>query len=391
MASIYNFDEIVDRKGTDSIKYDAAKEFLGATGDIIPMWVADMDFRTPDFVINALKKRIGHEVFAYTMRSKNYYESIIGWLKRRHQWEVSRESIVFSPGVVPAVNMAVLSYTQPGDRIITQPPVYFPFFNAVKDHGRELVYNPLVIKNGRLNMDLENLEKVAKEGARMIILSSPHNPGGSVWTEEELRRLADICLRNDILILSDEIHCDLVFKPNKHIPLVTLSEEIADHCITAIAPSKTFNLSGLSTSSVIIPNAELRKQFIATLDHLHIGMGNIAGNVASQAAYTYGDEWVDELMAYLSVNLDILEDYLQQQIPQIKMLRPEATFLVWLDCRELAMDDAALNKFFLEKARLGLNRGEMFGPGGSGFMRMNIGCTKATLNKALESLKEAFR
>jgi len=391
MASIYNFDEIVDRKGTDSIKYDAAKEFLGATGDIIPMWVADMDFRTPDFVINALKKRIGHEVFAYTMRSKNYYESIIGWLKRRHQWEVSRESIVFSPGVVPAVNMAVLSYTQPGDRIITQPPVYFPFFNAVKDHGRELVYNPLVIKNGRLNMDLENLEKVAKEGARMIILSSPHNPGGSVWTEEELRRLADICLRNDILILSDEIHCDLVFKPNKHIPLVTLSEEIADHCITAIAPSKTFNLSGLSTSSVIIPNAELRKQFIATLDHLHIGMGNIAGNVASQAAYTYGDEWVDELMAYLSVNLDILEDYLQQQIPQIKMLRPEATFLVWLDCRELGMDDITLNNFFLEKARLGLNRGEMFGPGGSGFMRMNIGCTKATLNKALECLKEAFR
>jgi cystathionine beta-lyase len=391
MASIYNFDEIVDRKGTDSIKYDAAKEFLGATGDIIPMWVADMDFRTPDFVINALKKRIEHEVFAYTMRSKNYYESIIGWLKRRHQWKVSRESIVFSPGVVPAVNMAVLSYTQPGDRIITQPPVYFPFFNAVKDHCRELVYNPLVLKNGRLNMDLENLDKVAKEGARMIILSSPHNPGGSVWTEEELRRLADICLRNDILILSDEIHCDLVFKPNKHIPLVTLSDEIADHCITAIAPSKTFNLSGLSTSSVIITNAELRKKFVATLDHLHIGMGNIAGNVASQAAYTYGDEWVDELMAYLSENLDILEDYLQKHIPQIRMLRPEATFLVWLDCRELAMDDAALNKFFLEKARLGLNRGEMFGPGGSWFMRMNIGCTKATLNKALESLKEAFR
>ena len=218
MASKYNFDEFIDRRGTDSIKYDAAKEFLGATGDIIPMWVADMDFRTPDFVVNALKKRIDHEVYAYTIRSKNYYESIIGWLKRRHQWEVPKEAIVFSPGVVPAVNMAVLSYTQFGDRVITQPPVYFPFFNAVKDHGRELVYNPLILKNGRLNMDLENLERVAKEGARMIIISSPHNPGGSVWTEEELRRMADICLRNDILILSDEIHCDLVFKPNKHIP-----------------------------------------------------------------------------------------------------------------------------------------------------------------------------
>ncbi|MGA3014167.1 MAG: PatB family C-S lyase [Bacteroidales bacterium] len=391
MASKYNFDEFIDRKGTDSIKYDAAKEFLGATRDVIPMWVADMDFRTPDFVVNSLKKRIDHEIYAYSIRSKNYYESIIGWLKRRHQWEVSKEAIVFSPGVVPAVNMAVLSYTQFGDRVITQPPVYFPFFNAVKDHGRKLVYNPLILKNGRLNMDFENLEKVAKEGARMIIISSPHNPGGSVWTEEELRRLAEICLHNDILILSDEIHCDLVFKPNKHFPLASLSDEIADHCITAIAPSKTFNLSGLSTASVIITNAELRNKFIATLDHLHIGMGNIAGNIASQAAYTYGDEWVDELMIYLSENLDILEDYLHKYIPRIKMLRPEATFLVWLDCTELGMDDVTLNKFFLEKARLGLNRGEMFGPGGSGFMRMNIGCTKATLNMALECLKEAFR
>ncbi len=389
MAPKYNFDEEVNRKGTDSIKYDATKEYLGAT-DIIPMWVADMDFRTPPFIVDALKKRLEHEIYAYSVRNEQFFESIAAWLKRRHQWDVPKEAIVFSPGVVPAVNMAVLSYTMPGDRIITQPPVYFPFFFAVRDHRREIAYNPLKLENGRLCMDFENLEKAASDGACMLILSSPHNPGGSVWTEDELRRLAEICLRHDMLVLSDEIHCDLVYKPFKHIPLASLSPEIADHCITAIAPSKTFNLSGLSTASVIITNAELRKKFTATLNHLHIGGGNIAGNVASQAAYTHGDEWVDELTAYLSENLDILEDFIKKNIPQVKMLRPESTFLVWLDCRELGMDNHTLNKFFLEKARLGLTRGDLFGPGGSGFMRMNIGCTKATLTVALDSLKKAI-
>jgi cysteine-S-conjugate beta-lyase len=388
MTSNYNFDEIVNRAETDSIKYDGTKEFLGV-GDVIPMWVADMDFRTPPFIVNALKARFEHEVYAYTLRNKQYFDSITAWMKRRHQWDFLAEAIVFSPGIVPAVNMAVLSYTQPGDQIIIQPPVYFPFFNAVRDHSRELVYNPLVLNNGRLSMDFDNLEKAALTGARMIIISSPHNPGGSVWTEDELRKLADICLRHNILMLSDEIHCDLVYKPYKHIPLASLSDEIADRCITAVAPSKTFNLSGLSTGSVIITNEALRKKFIETRDHLHIGGGNIAGNVASIAAYTFGDEWVDELMVYLSENLDLLEEFLSKHIPQIKMLRPEATFLVWLDCRELHMDDDSLNKFFLQKAKLGLNRGDMFGLGGSGFMRMNTGCTKATLTKALHCLKEA--
>jgi cysteine-S-conjugate beta-lyase len=383
-----NFDEVINRKGTDSIKYDGVKAFLGA-GDVIPMWVADMDFRTPPFIVDALKNRLAHEIYAYSMRPEQYFESIIGWHKRRHQWEIPREAIVFCPGIVPALNMAVLSYTQPGDRIIIQPPVYFPFFNAVRDHGRELVYNPLVEKNGRLCMDFDNLENVASAGAKMIILSSPHNPGGSVWTREELTRLAEICLRNNVLILSDEIHCDLVYKPNKHVPLASLSEEISDRCITTVAPSKTFNLSGLSTASVIITHEQLRKKFSDTLLHLHLGNGNIAGNVASEAAYTYGDDWVDALMDYLSKNLDLLEVFLRKNIPQVKMLRPEATFLVWLDCRDLGMDDDSLNRFFLEKAKLGLNRGDMFGPGGSGFMRMNIGCTKATLLLALDSLKNA--
>lgn len=385
----YNFDETIDRTGTDSIKYDATKAFLGAEG-IIPMWVADMDFRTPSFIVEAMKARMNHEIFAYTFRSDSYIESVMNWLQRRHQWGVPKEAVLFSPGVVPAVNIAVLAYTQPGDRIITQPPVYFPFFHAVNDHGRELVYNPLILKEGRLYMDFENLEMEAKKGAKMLILSSPHNPGGSVWTQEELRTMAEICLRYNILILSDEIHCDLILPGYKHTPTASLSAEIADQCITTIAASKTFNLSGLSTSTVIITHAELREKFKTTLDALHIGGGNIFGSVATQAAYTYGDEWVDALMVYLSENLDILEEYLQKHIPQIKMVRPEATFLVWLDCRELGMKDKELNHFFLTKAKLGLNPGTMFGPGGSGFMRMNVACTKATLMQALEGLHHAL-
>ncbi len=388
MMDGYSFDELFERKGTDCIKHDAVEAFLGA-GDVIPMWVADMDFRTPPFIVDALRQRIEHEVYAYTMRGQGYYDSLTGWLKRRHQWEVPAEAVLFSPGVVPAINMAVLAFTRPGDRILTQPPVYFPFFSAVKDHGRELVYNPLVLDRGRLCMDFDHLEKEMKAGIKMFVLCNPHNPGGSVWTREELLRLAGLCLRYEVLMVSDEIHCDLVFKPFKHLPLATLSEEVAARCITLTAPSKTFNLSGLSTASVIITDEALRKTYKATLDPLHIGGGNIAGNVASQAAYANGDDWVDQLNEYLSGNLDLMEDYFQQYIPRVKMLRPEATFLVWLDCRDLGLDDEQLNRFFLEKARLGLNRGDMFGPGGSGFMRMNIGCPRATLIRALEQLREA--
>jgi len=283
MTPSCNFDEPVDRTGTDCLKYDAMQAFLGS-GDLIPMWVADMDFRTPPFVVDALKARMDHEIFAYTMRPRSYFETISGWLMRRHRWDVSPEAILFSPGVVPAVNIAVLAFTRPGDRIIVQPPVYFPFFHAVTDHGRVLAYNPLHIGNGRLCMDFENLEREASAGARMLILSSPHNPGGSVWTEEELRRLAAICLQHQVLIFSDEIQCDLVYKPYRHIPLASLSGEISAHCVTAIAPSKTFNLSGLSTASMVITGEELREQFKTCLNSFHIGLGNIAGNVASQAA-----------------------------------------------------------------------------------------------------------
>ena len=385
----YNFDEEIDRLNTSSIKYDGLQQFFGSD-DLLPMWVADMDFRTPHFIINALKNRLEHEVLGYSFRSDSFQEAVAGWLKRRHGWEIKKEWIVFTPGVVPGVNLAVLAHTSSGDNIITQPPVYFPFFNAVTDHGRKLVYNKLSLINGRLSVDFDNLKNECRKGAKMIIISSPHNPGGNVWTRDELSKIAAICLRYNVLIVSDEIHCDLVYKPNKHTPMASLSDEIASNTITFIAPSKTFNVSGLSSSLAIIPDENLRKQFVSTLDHLHIGLGNIFGNVAMEAAFTYGDEYDDALMEYLAGNVTLVESFLETNLPQIKPVRPEATFLVWLDCREMGMTDKELNDFFLKKARLALNQGIQFGPGGEGFMSLNIGCTKATLLKGLNRLKQAF-
>lgn len=386
----FDFDTITEREGTSCIKYDGIGKFLGAS-DVIPMWVADMDFRTPEFITNAIITRAKHGIFGYPLREESYFTSLAAWLERRHQWKVERDWISFCPGVVPAVNIAVLAFTEPGDKIITQPPVYFPFFTAVTDHQRSLVFNKLVLKNGRLCFDFDNLRSLAEEGAKMLILSNPHNPGGSVWTKEELTELAEICLKHDILILSDEIHCDLVYKPYKHTPVAGISKQISLQTITTVAPSKTFNLSGFSTSSVVIEDDYLRKKFNTQLDHLHIGGGNIFGNIASVEAYTYGDQYVDELMDYLAQNITILEDFVNQYITGIKVIRPESTFLVWLDCREMGLNDNELNDFFLTKAKIGLNPGVMFGPGGEGFMRMNIGCSKTTLLKALEKIRDAFQ
>jgi len=364
-------------------------KFLGADG-ALPMWVADMDFLTPGYITEAIKKRADHGVFGYPLREESYFISLMDWLQRRHQWTVERDWISFCPGVVPAVNIAVLAFTEPGDKIIVQPPVYFPFFTAVTDHKRTLVYNQLEMRNGRLCMNFDNMESLAKDGAKMLILSNPHNPGGSVWTKDELSKMAEICLKYNILIISDEIHCDLVFKPFKHIPVAGLSQEISMQTITTVAPSKTFNLSGLSTASVIIENDSLRSKFTTALDRLHIGGGNIFGNIASEEAYAHGDIYVDELMDYLAGNVETLENFVKENLPKIKVIRPESTFLVWLDCTEMGMNDKDLNDFLLHKAKVGLNPGIMFGPGGEGFMRMNIGCPASTLLKGLMQIKEAY-
>jgi cystathionine beta-lyase len=386
----YNFDETIDRKNTASVKWDFTEKFIG-TSDVLPMWVADMDFRTPDFIVNAVRKRAGHEVFGYTLRPDSYYSSIVNWVKKKHNWQIEKDWIVFSPGVVPAVNMAVMAYTKPGEKIIVQPPVYFPFFSAVTKNGRKLVYNPLKLMNGRYYMDFDNLERKIDNETRMIILCNPHNPGGSAWTADELVRLGEICIKNNLLLVSDDIHSDLVFDPFRHNVAANLSDELAKITITMMAPSKTFNLAGMSTASVIISNTSLRKRFQAMIEKLHIGMGNIFGMVASEAAYTHGEDWLMQMMNYVKGNLTFMEDFLTRNLPSIEMIRPEATYLVWLDFRKLNLTPEQINKVLKEKAKIGLSDGAMFGPGGEGFQRMNVACPRLYVEKAMDQLCFAFK
>jgi cystathionine beta-lyase len=385
----WNFDEPTLREGTNSIKYDLRKETFGVR-DVIPMWVADMDFNTPDFIINALSSRLKHEILGYSFRPPEYFSSIIDWSEKRHNWKIERDSICFSPGIVPALNFCTLAFTEPGDKVIVQPPVYFPFFSAIESHGRKIIYNSLKESGGIWEMDFENLRESIDEKTKMIFLSNPHNPLGRVWYPDELSELVDICLENNILIISDEIHCDLVLPGFNHTPLANLSEKAAGITLTCLAPSKTFNLAGLSTSSVVISNPELRKKFNSVVEKLHVGNGNIFGTAASVAAYTNGADWLDELIMYLDTNVGYVMDFCRDNLPEIIPLRTEATYMIWLDCRSLGMKGKELQSFFVTKAGVGMNEGSSFGPGGEGYMRMNLACTKNTLIKALNQIEKAI-
>lgn len=384
----WNFDEPVEREGTDCIKYDRRLETFGKK-DVIPMWVADMDFKTPGFIIDKLMSRLQHEILGYSFRPEEYYNSISRWVEKKHGWRIENEWICFCPGIVPALNLCTLSFTRPGDSIIVQPPVYTPFFSAVESHGRNLVYNQLTEKDGKWCMDFESLTASVNESTKMIIISNPHNPVGRAWSHQELETLAAICLKNNILILSDEIHCDLVLPGYKHSPIASISAEIAEITVTCIAPSKTYNLAGLSTSSLIIPNHVLRKYFNRKIDSLHIGNGNILGTVASISAYSEGEEWLEALLEYLDKNAEYVINYCRELIPEIIPVRPEATYMMWLDCRKLGMNGKELQEFFVSKAGVGLNEGSAFGPGGEGFMRINIGTTRQIVARAMEQIKKA--
>ena len=384
----WNFDEPAKREGTNCIKYDLREEIFGVK-DVIPMWVADMDFNTPEFIVKALQNRLNHEIYGYTFRPPEYFLSIIGWLKNRHNWEIEKEWISFCPGIVPALNFCTIAFTQPGDSIIVQPPVYFPFFSAIESHGRNLIYNRLKEVEGKWVMDYDSLIDSIDRKTKMIIISNPHNPVGRVWTREELNNLAEICLKNNIIILSDEIHCDLVLPGFTHTPVASLSEKIAEITITCIAPSKTFNLAGLSTSSVIISNPVLRKSYTRVVDNLHLGGGNIFGTIASIAAYSHGHQWLDALLDYIDHNIDFVEDYCRKMIPEILPVQPEATYMIWLDCRKFGMTGKELQNFFVKSAGIGMNEGSTFGPGGEGFMRMNVATTHETVTKAMEKIEKA--
>lgn len=377
----YNFDEPIPREGTNSLKYDGRERMFGKP-DVLPLWVADMDFRTPDFVLNAIKKRLDHEILGYTFRPDSYFESIIGWMKQRHNWDIKKEWISFSPGVVAGLTLAIESFSKKDDEVIVHSPVYFPFFDSVNQTGRKLVKNPLKLVNGRYTFDLEDLKSKITDKTKLLLLSNPHNPGGMVWTREELQALADICLEHKILIISDEIHSDLVFNGYKHTPLPTLSEEVAQNCVVCMAPSKTFNLAGLTTSFLIIPKKRLFFRYERTLNIPHLHMGNIFGTIALETAFTEGEEWRKQLVDYIQANFDFMVDYLKEHLPAAKPMQLEATYLAWVDFSAFGLSDDELNNTLLE-AGVGLNRGIQFGDEGSGYMRINLGCTRAMLEEAL--------
>ncbi len=384
----YNFDEIIDRRGTDSVKWDLTSQRFG-TDDLLPMWVADMDFRTPPFILDAICKRAQHGILGYTFRSHDFYHAIIQWMKKRHNWSVKKESILFCPGVVPSLNIAIMAYTQPGDKIIVQSPVYYPFFETIERNHREVVYNQLVLNDNHYTMDYDGLKRIIENRTKLIFISNPHNPGGRVWSPEELLKLAQICIEKDVLLISDEIHADIVFDGHKHTPLASISSDISQHVISLSSPSKTFNIAALSVSYAIIENSDLRKKMEAVINQLDIGQGNVFGAVALKAAYNEGEEWLQQLLNYLWKNIDYLETYINEKIPVIKVMRPESTYLVWLDCRAMGLNDSELKAFFVKKAGLGCNQGMIFGPGGEGFMRINLACTRAVLCYGLDKLRNA--
>jgi cysteine-S-conjugate beta-lyase len=384
-----DFDRLVDRTGTNSIKWDGRERVFGKA-DIIPLWVADMDFQTPEFIRERIARRLDHPILGYTYRDKEFAGSFAGWVQRRLQWTIDPKWVSFMPGVVAAVSVAVLAYTHPEDEVIIQPPVYHPFYFCVEGHGRKLILNHLIKRNGRFTFDLELLKNQITPRTRMLILSSPHNPGGTVWTPEELAGLVAVCREHDIMIVSDEIHSDLVFEPHIHTPLLKVAEGYGHRVLVTMAPSKTFNLAAMSTSIVVIPDQDQRKKYEDLVHTLHIGMGNVFGIEALQAAYEEGDQWLDQLMIYLQGNRQYIFDFLKAELPMVEMMVPEATYMTWLDFSKLGMPQEELNKFMIEQAGLGMNSGTQFGPGGEGFMRLNFGCPRVLLEQAMKQLKEAI-
>ena len=384
----YNFDEIIDRRNTGAIKLERRKALYGSD-DVLPLWVADMDFRTPDFIFEAIRERCEHPILGYSMPPKEFYPSLINWIKDHHQWELKRSWIGFLPGIVPGLSFAVQSLTVPGDEVIVQPPVYYPFFHVVTNNNRVVINNPLKETNGRYEIDFDDLESKITSKTKMFILCNPHNPGGRVWKKETLKHLADICTKHNIIVVSDEIHADMVLGNHKHISFATVSESAAQISLTFMAPSKTFNMPGLISSSYIIPNEELRKQFVDFLEASELIGGNIFAYAATVAAYEKGEEWRKQMLDYVQGNIDYVVDFLKTNIPQIKPMIPEASFLVWLNCEELGMETDELFNFFAKKAGLGLNKGTTFGQGGEYHLRLNVACSRLILKKAMEQLSVA--
>jgi cysteine-S-conjugate beta-lyase len=386
----YNFDEIIDRKDTYAEKYMDLKKLYG-TSDIIPLWVADMDFKAAEPIIDAIKKRTENGIFGYTSRPDLYYKEVCKFQKKRKNWDIDIKLMSFSLGVMPSICMLIKELTRPEDKIIIQTPVYRPFYNAVKDASRELLECPLKEADGSFYMDYEDIEEKAKQGAKYIILCSPHNPIGRVWSCDELKRLGDICLKYGITVISDEIHSDLILWGNKHTPFSSISEEFRRITITCIAASKTFNLAGLQSSIVVFPNKVTKKKFDRAWARLHVECNNCLSMVGTQAAFEFGEEWLEQLLRYIEGNVTFVMEYFRKHIPSIRPICPEGTYLVWLDCRQLGMNGEQLIKFMTFKAGIAMSAGTYFGKNGEGFMRINVACSRVILEKALMQLRMATK
>jgi len=387
----YDFDTPIDRTHTWSIKHDFKKE-NGKADDILPLWVADMDFRSPDSVVEALKQAVDHGIFGYSRADESYFDAVAAWYQKRHHLTLQPEWMTCTPGIVFALSIAVRAFTQEGDAVLIQPPVYHPFSRAILRNKRTLVENPLVLKDGHYEMDLEELEqKVLDEHVKLMILCNPHNPVGRVWTREELTSLADICLRHHVYVISDEIHGDFVWQGHEQTPYASISEEACLHSMMCTAPSKTFNLAGMATSNLFIPDPEMRRKFRSEL--LDVGQENMnrLGLFACRAAYEGGGEWLDQLIGYLAGNLALVRDFCKNRVPQIQLVEPEGTYLAWLDCRELGMTDDELMAFFSDEAKVWLDPGTHSGEQGSGFMRFNLGSSRSVIAQALDQIEAAWK
>jgi len=389
-AMKFDFDSVINRNGTHSVKWDHF-DMKGEVEGMIPMSIADMDFKAPGFITDALARRVAHGIFGYTVVPGSYYESLERWLEKRFGWKVEREWIRFSPGVIPALNFCVQAFTSPGDKVVIQPPVYHPFRASIANNGRVVVNNPLKREGGRYEMDLDGLEKLIDGRTKMLILASPHNPVGRVWSKEELASLVSVCHRKGIIIVSDEIHADLVMPGNRHLPTASISNEAAKITITCTSPSKTFNVAELHVANIIIPERELFERFDLALSKAGLTRPNIMGLAATEAAYFYGYKWVDELVPYLHGNYLAMRKSLGEKLPKVVCAEMEGTYLGWLDFNGFGLGDSKIEEMLLTEARVAMTPGRIFGPGGEGFYRMNLACPRAVVEEAARRIGEAFR
>lgn len=389
MAEI-NFDQYVERKETGSMKWDMVDQIFRGK-DLLPMWVADMDFLVPKEIIEALKTRSSFGVFGYTMHSQTTDQAVVQWIDRHFRWKISPQSIIFTSGVVPTIAQIIQEFTEEGDEIIIQTPVYPPFFQLVTNFNRKLLQNPLLYQNGMYEMDFDHLESIITKQTKMLILCSPHNPVGRVWTKAELEKLAEICFKHDLLIVSDEIHADIIYEGYEHTPIASLSKEISNRTFTCLAPTKTFNLAEFHTSYVICENPALKKRFKDRLAKQFLNMTNSFGELVTEVAYTYGENWLHELRKYLKGNYEFAKNFIEEKMPQISIVKPQGTYLLWIDCSKLPFSSAERKKWLIEKARVALNHGPTFGVEGENFERMNIACPRKTLAEGLQRIYEAYQ